>query len=83
MNDPITFLEGVIQTLEKEIENIESQLQTLTISHEKLVSENEFLRFSLQESEGASQALGDAINNMLEGYVTETMLFGKKPIGDA
>ena len=83
MNDQITFLEGVIQTLEKEIERVENQLRELTASYEKLESENEFLRFSLQESEGASQALGETIDKMLKDYIAETMLFNKKPIGDA
>jgi septal ring factor EnvC (AmiA/AmiB activator) len=65
----IKFLESVIRTLEQEIERLENEVS--------------LLRFQLEESDNANQAIGDTINKTLESFIMETMLSDKEPIGDA
>jgi len=65
----IEFLKSVIKTLEQEIERLENEVA--------------MLRFQLEESDNANQAIGNTINKTLESFIMNTLMTDKDPVGDA
>jgi len=65
----IEFLKSVIRTLEQEIERLENEVA--------------MLRFQLEESDNANQAIGKTINKTLESFIMNTLMTDKDPVGDA
>jgi len=65
----IEFLKSVIKTLEQEIERLENEVA--------------MLRFQLEESDNANQAIGNTINKTLESFIMDTLMTDKDPVGDA
>jgi len=65
----IEFLKSVIRTLEQEIERLENEVA--------------MLRFQLEESDNANQAIGKTINKTLESFIMDTLMTDKDPVGDA
>jgi len=65
----IEFLKSVIRTLEQEIERLENEVA--------------MLRFQLEESDSANQAIGNTINKTLESFIMNTLMTDKDPVGDA
>ena len=65
----IEFLKSVIRTLEQEIERLENEVA--------------MLRFQLEESDNANQAIGNTINKTLESFIMDTLMTDKDPVGDA
>jgi len=65
----IEFLKSVIRTLEQEIERLENEVA--------------MLRFQLEESDNANQAIGNTINKTLESFIMNTLMTDKDPVGDA
>lgn len=65
----VEFLKSVIRTLEQEIERLENEVA--------------MLRFQLEESDNANQAIGNTINKTLESFIMNTLMTDKDPVGDA